>query len=128
MSGYRGYKHPYKRIKTYTNGQVNLNKKVSKNSQISVISAILKISQVNSSSILVELSKMKSHVQIGSNNCASRARVNLPHIGNRQCIKFFLHRNLLKMQGSTFLNQNLNGRYLLNIKTLSFYFCSLAPR
>jgi hypothetical protein len=44
--------------------------------------------------------------------CASRARVNLPHIGNRKCIKFVLHRNLLKMQCSTFLSRNLNGSYL----------------
>jgi hypothetical protein len=34
--------------------------------------------------------------------CASWARVNLPHIGNRICIKFVLYRNLLKMQRSTF--------------------------
>jgi hypothetical protein len=60
--------------------------------------------------------------------CTSRARVNLPHISNRKCIKFVLHRNLLKMQHSTFLSRNLNGRYLLNIKTLSFYFCSWTPK
>jgi hypothetical protein len=52
----------------------------------------------------------------------SDARVNLPHIGNRKCIKLVLHRNLHKMQRSTFLSRNLNGKYLLKIKTLSFSF------
>jgi hypothetical protein len=37
---------------------------------------------------------------------------------------FYIDRNLLKMQRSTFLSRNLNERYLLNIKTLSFYYCS----
>jgi hypothetical protein len=55
-------------------------------------------------------------------------RVNLPHISDRKRIEFVLHRNLLKMQRSTFLSRNLNGRYLLNIKTLSFYFCSWTPK
>jgi hypothetical protein len=37
--------------------------------------------------------------------------IDLPHIGNRKCIKFVLHRNFLKMQCSTlnFLSRNLNG-------------------
>jgi hypothetical protein len=36
--------------------------------------------------------------------CASRARVNLPYIGNRKCIKFVLQRFFLnKTQGLTFL-------------------------
>jgi hypothetical protein len=48
----------------------------------------------------------------------------LLYVYNRKWIKFVLHRNLLKMQCSTFLIRNLNGRYLLNIKTLSFYFCN----
>jgi hypothetical protein len=30
-------------------------------------------------------------------------------LSNRKCIKFVLHRNLLKMQRSTFLSRNLNG-------------------
>jgi hypothetical protein len=45
----------------------------------------------------------------------------LLHIGNRKCIKFVIHRNLLKMQRSIFLSRNLNGRYLLNIKIQSFF-------
>jgi hypothetical protein len=37
--------------------------------------------------------------------CASRARVNLPHIGNRKCIKFVLHRNLLKCNVQNFKSE-----------------------
>jgi hypothetical protein len=53
--------------------------------------------------------------------CASRARVNLPHIGNRKCIKFVQHRNLLKMQRSTFLI----GRYLVKYQNFEFLFLFL---
>jgi hypothetical protein len=43
---------------------------------------------------------------------SSRLRVNLPHIGNRKCIKFILQRNLLnKTQGSTFLSRDLREQF-----------------
>jgi hypothetical protein len=43
-----------------------------------------------------------------------RARVNLPHIRFRKCIKFVLNRNLLKMQRSTFLSRDLNQNFELD--------------
>jgi hypothetical protein len=79
------------------------------------------------------------------NWCASRARVNLPHIGKKTCIKFDLYRNLLKMQRTTFLSRNLNvnktqGLTFLveicmgdtlrmsNFKTVCNYFRSWTPK
>jgi hypothetical protein len=48
---------------------------------------------------------------------ARKARVNLPHIGNRKCIKFVLHQNLLdKTPGLTFPSRNLYGRYPKDVK------------
>jgi hypothetical protein len=44
--------------------------------------------------------------------CASRARVNLPHVVNRKCFQFVLQLNLInETEGSTFLSRNFSGRY-----------------
>jgi hypothetical protein len=49
--------------------------------------------------------------------CASWARVNLPHISNKKCIKIVLQRNLLKnTQGLSFFSRNLYRRYRWDVK------------
>jgi hypothetical protein len=62
--------------------------------------------------------------------CASWARVNLPHISNKKCIKIVLQRNLLeKTQGLSFsVEICIAGTVgMSNIKILSVYFCSWTP-
>jgi hypothetical protein len=61
--------------------------------------------------------------------CASRARVNLPHIDSGKCIKFVLKRFFLnKTQGFTFLSRNMYGwvGYPSDIKFQNFEFAVLS--
>jgi hypothetical protein len=51
--------------------------------------------------------------------CASRARVNLPHIVNSKCIKFVLQRFFNNTQGLPFLSRNLYGWYPSEFAVLS---------
>jgi hypothetical protein len=49
--------------------------------------------------------------------CASWARVNLPHISNKKCIKIIRQRNLPKnTQGLFFFSRNLYRKYRWDVK------------
>jgi hypothetical protein len=63
--------------------------------------------------------------------CASWARVNLPHIGIKRCIKIVLQRNLLKKTHVlSFFSRNLYRRYRWDVKNqnLECLFLFLDPK